>query len=86
MRRQMLVETDPVGAVFIGGMSGITDEFELYRELFPSRPVYPVGRPGGEARSLVERVDSRVPHLQEAEIYPTLFRQIMADVVEQLPN
>jgi len=86
MRRQMLSEADPIGAVFIGGMSGIIDEFELYRDLFPLRPVYPIGRPGGEARALAPRVESRVPHLFDGESYPVLFRQIMADIADELPD
>jgi hypothetical protein len=86
MRRQMLADTDPVGAVFIGGMSGITDEFDLYQNLFPSRPVYPVGRPGGEARELVERAQSRVPDLLIADSYPALFRHVVADIAAQLSN
>ena len=86
MRRQMLMETKPVGAVFIGGMSGISDEFDLYRDLFPSRPVYPVGRPGGEARALADRVEPRVPDLLIAESYPALFRRVVTDIVAQLPD
>jgi hypothetical protein len=67
-------------------MSGITDEFDLYQDLFPSRPVYPVGRPGGEARAQVEPAHSRVPGLLVAESYPALFRQVVADMAAQLPD
>jgi hypothetical protein len=58
MRRQMLRETTPVAAYFAGGMEGIQEEFSLYTEMFPERPAYPAGRPGGEARALVGRASS----------------------------
>lgn len=84
MRQQMLTDTDPAGAIFVGGMDGITDEFDLFQELFPGRPVYPVGRPGGEARALAARSDSRVPRLIDDDVYPALFRRIVADLADHL--
>lgn len=53
MRTRMLEETAPVAGCFIGGMDGIPTEFAMFKSLFPGRPVYPVGAPGGEARGLV---------------------------------
>jgi hypothetical protein len=84
MRRRMLNETEPVGAIFIGGMAGIVDEFHMFREFFPARPVYPVGRPGGEARGLAEQIDSAVPRLRDDDVYPALFRRIIDDIAGRL--
>ena len=80
MRRQMLEEADPVAAVFIGGMEGIRDEFELFGEMYPDRPLYPVGRPGGEAADLAETQELRIPDLHDGDVYPALFRRVVADI------
>lgn len=57
MREQMLGETEPAAALFIGGMEGIPVEFELFTRMYVDidRPTYAVGRPGGEAHGLVCR-------------------------------
>ena len=52
MRVQMFQETDPIGGVFIGGMSGLYEEFELFHEYLPHRPRVPLARPGGAASFL----------------------------------
>lgn len=85
MRQQMLNETRPAAAVFIGGMQGIPEEFELFGQLFPGRPRYPLGSPGGEARALVNRVDSPIAQrLQHEETYPALARLILEDLERYL--
>jgi hypothetical protein len=85
MREQMLRETHPSAAVFIGGMEGISDEFSMFTTLFPHAPVYPVGSPGGEARVLAEGVDSPVrDELQESKLYPVLWRLVLNDLVRRL--
>jgi len=81
MRRQMLQESRPVAACFIGGMKGIADEFSMFNELFHGRPTYAVGQPGGEARRISEqnRTDLGLRLISE-HIYPTLWRAVLADV------
>lgn len=74
MRQRMLDETDPVGAAFIGGMQGIADEFALFRQEFPRRPVYAVRRPGGEAALLSSQLNSEQ---SRAMSYPTIWRQFL---------
>jgi hypothetical protein len=84
MRRQMLSETEPSAAAFIGGMEGITKEFELFKELCPNSPAYAVGRPGGEARRLAEELDSPLRmELISGEVYPALWRRVLIDVKER---
>lgn len=81
MRRQMLNETNPSGAAFIGGMEGIPAELELFFELCPGRPTYPIGRPGGEARGLAERTDSPLRDaLLGDSVYPALAREVLKDL------
>jgi SLOG cluster3 family len=85
MRRQMLRETNPSAAAFIGGMEGITSEFALFKEICPGRPVYPLGRPGGEARRLVHEVDSPLhDDLANGAVYPALWRRVLGDLKARL--
>ena len=67
------VNTEPVAACFVGGMEGIQSEYFLFTELYPERPTYPVGRPGGQARALVGRRDSTLTdQLASNGTYPHL--------------
>ncbi len=81
MRRQMLSETDPRAAVFIGGMEGIQTEYDLFREVFPDRPTYAAGYPGGEARRLSDQPDSPLRNrLADGDVYPTLWYSVLEDL------
>lgn len=85
MRHRMLSETSPAAAVFIGGMDGIRDEAALFGELYPERPQFAVGRPGGEARRLAESATGDLAeHLLHGDVYPTVFRQAMPGPREDL--
>ena len=86
MRRMMLASADPVGAIFIGGMTGIDDEYRLFGEMYPERPRYPVGRPGGEARRLSLASASQVEGLVDEDVYPALFRRVVTDMIDQIPS
>lgn len=83
MRNQMLIESKPIAAVFIGGMNGILDEYKMFHGLYPQAPTYAFGQPGGEAKKLV----AKSPHhlcdeLSASCVYPTLARHIVTDLVE----
>lgn len=47
MRRTMLTEHDFLSAVFIGGMSGILDEFQIFSEKQPTKAILPIYSTGG---------------------------------------
>lgn len=81
MRRQMLTDTEPTAAVFIGGMAGIPDEMQLFNEIRPGQPTYPIGNPGGEARTLArDRAGDIAELLLTGTIYPTIGRLIVDDI------
>lgn len=84
MRSQMLEETQPVAGVFIGGMRGIPAEYKLFHKIMPNAPTYAFGRPGGEAKNLVDRSPSHLcRELACSDIYPTVVRHIIADLVHK---
>ncbi len=81
MRHSMLKDNDVAAAVFIGGMQGIRTEYELFRDLYPTRPTYALGRPGGEASHLTQLSRSNlVSDLIGSTSYPTLLRRIIQDI------
>lgn len=58
MRKAMLSHSNIDALVLIGGDTGLIEEFELFRTMLPSRPIFPIGFPGGAAREIVPvRVD-----------------------------
>jgi SLOG cluster3 family len=80
MRRQMLAETVPDAAVFVGGMKGIHDEYELFGTVRPDLPRYALGAPGGAARLLVRPSSPLRELLSEGVVFPALARAILDDV------
>ncbi|WP_327438251.1 hypothetical protein [Pseudomonas donghuensis] len=62
MREQMLAGPFHA-AVFIGGMEGVLDEYELFIRMHPDALVLPIFAPGGAAQDLAKRlgmIDDRV--------------------------
>ena len=81
MRRQMLAETQPAAGLFVGGMQGVPDEYRMFAERLPGRPRFPIGRPGGEARSLAHEIDSPLrPLLVDGDVYPAIWRAVLAEL------
>lgn len=54
MRERMLSEMKPIAAIFIGGMDGIEEEFDMFVKMYPKNPVYPIGSVGGASKILLE--------------------------------
>lgn len=84
MRYQMLKESKPVAAVFIGGMEGISDEYNLFHKLYPASPVYAFKQPGGEARKIVDKLPDKLEsELAESDIYSTVARYVVDDIASK---
>ena len=52
MRKAMIQYRRYAGALFIGGMEGISAEYDMVKELVPQTPCVPVAGPGGAAARL----------------------------------
>lgn len=79
MRRQMFEENKFDCAIFIGGMSGIFEEYKLLSEIQSDVPCYPIVSTGGAAAQLLSTVSpSRLPlmRLSNDLDYISLFREI----------
>ena len=55
MRERMFSEHEFGAAVFIGGMEGIIDEFELFKTLQPTAKIMPITSTGGAALEVAKR-------------------------------
>lgn len=77
MRQEMIRSRDFAAGVFIGGMEGVEEEFDMFRELHPNAPVHPIASTGAAARFLFEQ------HCRDREDllidlrYLSLFRRLL---------
>ena len=56
MRRAMLASADFDAAVFIGGMEGVNDEYDMFVARFPNAACIPIALTGGASRELATRI------------------------------
>lgn len=75
MRERMFTEHTFGSAVFIGGMGGIIDEFEMFQKLQPSAKVLPVISTGGAVLKLREWMPELDRELVEDLDYVSLFHK-----------
>lgn len=54
MRKKMIVDNDFIAGIFIGGMEGVEDEYELFVDSHPSTIALPIASTGGAALMIYE--------------------------------
>lgn len=80
MREQMLTDVAFDAAIFIGGMEGVEEEFQMFRRLHPRARTLPVASTGAAAGIIYEREMALLrfpPALKDNFAYPTLFRRLL---------
>jgi hypothetical protein len=80
MRKHMFEESHPIGGVFIGGMSGLFEEFELFKQYLPGVLCVPLARPGGAALRLASdsrNVESELQQQVFSAAYPAVCRAVL---------
>lgn len=84
LRRVMLTEWKFQGAVFVGGMQGVIDEFRMYRELWPNSIALAMSAPGGASRLLVDDGHGVLPpslrELANSDRYPEVFYEFVKEI------
>lgn len=68
MREQMLAGSFEA-AVFIGGMEGVQDEYELFIRMHPDAVVLPVFAPGGAAQDLAKMLGATEDRVDFARLF-----------------
>ncbi len=75
MRERMFSDQEFKAAVFIGGMGGIVQEFELFRRLQPNASVVPVASTGGATLEVASQAGLLSGDLAEELDYVALFHR-----------
>ena len=78
MRTRMFEENEFSCAIFIGGMEGIFEEFELLRDMKPHIPRFPIASTGAAAAIAYDKYKFNDPLLKNELAYSTLFRNLFA--------
>ncbi len=87
MRRRMFSEHVFKAAVFIGGMGGIVQEYELFRSLQPDAAVIPVISTGGATLEVARRIGAWSSDLaNELDYVALLHRHLDVSVKEERFN
>lgn len=78
MRKQMIVDNDYAAAVFIGGMNGVEDEFDMFTKSHPDARVLPVASTGAAAQMVYEKNDGELDERLKTDMaYASLFKDLL---------
>jgi SLOG cluster3 family len=82
MRLEMIGSRNFCAAVFIGGMEGLFEELELFKQRFPDAVTIPVASTGGAAKDILERGEGPqdvvlIEALREENRYRRLFTELL---------
>lgn len=80
MRHQMLSNHKYVAGVFIGGMNGVEDEYNMFKDLQPNAQLIPVASTGAAAKIIYERekVELMFSDRLESDLaYFSLFKDLL---------
>lgn len=83
MRERMFGDYNFTAAVFIGGMKGIIDEFDLLEKIHPNANKIPVISAGGAALELAQRMGSMPDDLATEMDYVALFHRHLGISVKE---
>jgi SLOG cluster3 family len=83
MRERMFSQHRFSAAVFIGGMGGIVDEYELFARLQPKAAIVPVASTGGATLKVAERMGSIPADLSDDLDYVALFHRHLSVPVQE---
>lgn len=79
MRLQMIGDNAFQYGIFIGGMQGIIDEFNLFKKLHPQALVFPIASTGAAAKELYYSQKIEDKRLLENYAYLALFTDLLSN-------
>lgn len=77
MRTQMFKENETSTAVFIGGMKGIIDEYNMIKSIYSDVKVLPIATTGAASAQLCKDLGIDNPDLLDNYSYVSLFRKYL---------
>lgn len=84
MRERIFSENNFDAAVFIGGMDGIIDEFNMFREYFPEAFLLPIASTGAATKIVYENLlpdEFKNERLVKDYGYMSLFQKLLIDKI-----
>lgn len=78
MREKMIVNNDFIAGIFVGGMEGVEDEFELFTQSHPEAMVLPMASTGAAALEIYKGGDFD-DSLKDDYAYIALFYRLFKD-------
>lgn len=82
MRIKMLSENDFKAGIFIGGMEGIIDEFELFKTYNPQASLFPVASTGAAAKIIFQNASGEFNSKLENDFaYMALFSDLLSEII-----
>lgn len=82
MRIKMMLENNFSAGIFIGGMEGISDEYNLFKEYHPTALVIPIGSTGAASKLLYDEIPNLDKRLMSDYAYMSLFRDILEEFIK----
>lgn len=84
MRERMFSDFNFTAAVFIGGMGGIIQEFDLIQQMQPQATLLPVISTGGAAHDIAQRMGNIPSDLRDDLDYVALFHRHLGVSVKEM--
>lgn len=82
MRNEMIRNNNFKAAIFIGGMEGIIDEYELFSQVHPKAKLLPVASTGAGSRMIFEKNNNYYDQrLLKDFAYMALFRDLLSELI-----
>lgn len=77
MREQMFRENPTECAIFIGGMNGILDEYDMLKSIYPDAKYYAFASTGGASEKLYYKIGIENELLELSYAYTSIFRELL---------
>lgn len=77
MRKQMFTENQTECAIFIGGMNGILDEYNMLHSMYPKAKFYAFASTGGASIELYKKIGEHNELLENSYAYVSIFRKLL---------
>lgn len=84
MRERMFSDFNFTAAVFIGGMGGIVQEFDLLQQMQPQATLLPVISTGGAVHDIAQRMGSTPSDLRDDLDYVAVFHRHLGVSVKEM--
>ncbi|MFA6013044.1 MAG: hypothetical protein WC799_23855 [Desulfobacteraceae bacterium] len=82
MRSKLIKENDFKVGIFIGGMEGINDEYEMFAESHPNALILPIASTGAAANILYQNQQQKFDiRLKNDYAYMALFRDLLSNYI-----